>query len=736
MNFVEIIENERKPKLTGGRRGASTLQPGGTNVNNSLVPVNQLPPSAGSLANVMATLKPKMPNLKENKLKAVLEHPGNHPEVFNNILSVAKKTSGGKRGRPKKGGAMVANPDGTYTGVGSDDPNTWRRIGGAVYLDKDGHMKDTNSHIVSKKGGAYLGPDGKVHIPDFYKRKKGGAYLGPDGKVHHGTYGLGSTKGGKMSKLVPRHGHGANTQIGINYQLGQFGGAIQPIGNTASTLSPALSGMSVGAGRKCGGKRPKGKNLKKLIALMVKGRKHLHGDGFFDDAYKTIKDVAVGLYHEFGPQIFEGGKDILLEALEEGAKMYIGGGMRGGDFWGDVLGGLKAIGSWIWDTLKEVLNSEIVKEIEHEVLSMGVDMAKTYVIGKIASGAPAPTGAGFTPPDGMKPIGSDPRSYAPMPRKVGGDFGDEIKKVADCYNQFLGVLQHPLSVKEMNDFFNQTISQLNLKHFDDIKEKFLRAATEYWKGGSIRKVGGDFGDEIKKVADCYNQFLGVLQHPLSVKEMNDFFNQTISQLNLKHFDDIKEKFLRAATEYWKGGSIRKVGGDFWSDIIKNLDPKYAKLLKPIVPRNDIYKMKGGVLSHAQINKIVTGAGLKRNERKAVRKTGGDATSDYQDAAYEISQWWGNHEGDTPQQRIDYINTLRGKYPDALLQVFIDSADPYYHPQKPSYEEKGPGWRPDGYTGEGRKGKGSARGEIVKKIMKEKGLSLPLASKYVKEHGLY
>jgi hypothetical protein len=559
---------------------------------------------------------------------------------------------------------MVANPDGTYTGVGSDDPNTWRRIGGAVYLDKDGHMKDTNSHIVSKKGGAYLGPDGKVHIPDFYKRKKGGAYLGPDGKVHipdfykrkkggaylgpdgkvhHGTYGLGSTKGGKMSKLVPRHGHGANTQIGINYQLGQFGGAIQPIGNTASTLSPALSGMSVGAGRKCGGKRPKGKNLKKLIALMVKGRKHLHGDGFFDDAYKTIKDVAIGLYHEFGPQIFEGGKDILLEALEEGAKMYIGGGMRGGDFWGDVLGGLKAIGSWIWDTLKEVLNSEIVKEIEHEVLSMGVDMAKTYVMGKIASGAPAPTGAGFTPPYGMKPIGSDPRSYAPMPRKVGGDFGDEIKKVVDCYNQFLGVLQHPLSVKEMNDFFNQTISQLNLKHFDDIKEKFLRAATEYWKGGSIRKVGGDF----------------------------------------------------------------------WSDIW-NLDPKNAKLLKPIVPRNEIY----------------------RNERKAVRKTGGDATSDYQDAAYEISQWWGNHEGDTPQQMIDYINTLRGKYPDALLQFFIDRADPYYHPQKPSYEERGPGWRPDGYTGEGRKGKGSARGEIVKKIMKEKGLSLPLASKYVKEHGLY
>ena len=33
-------------------------------------------------------------------------------------------------------------------------------------------------------------------------------------------------------------------------------------------------------------------------------------------------------------------------------------------------------------------------------------------------------------------------------------------------------------------------------------------------------------------------------------------------------------------------------------------------------------------------------------------------------------------------------------------------------------------------------KKSARGEIVKKVMREKGLSLPQASKYVKEHNLY
>jgi len=34
------------------------------------------------------------------------------------------------------------------------------------------------------------------------------------------------------------------------------------------------------------------------------------------------------------------------------------------------------------------------------------------------------------------------------------------------------------------------------------------------------------------------------------------------------------------------------------------------------------------------------------------------------------------------------------------------------------------------------GKKSERGEIVKRVMREQGLSLPQASKYVKEHGLY
>jgi len=51
------------------------------------------------------------------------------------------------------------------------------------------------------------------------------------------------------------------------------------------------------------------------------------------------------------------------------------------------------------------------------------------------------------------------------------------------------------------------------------------------------------------------------------------------------------------------------------------------------------------------------------------------------------------------------------------------------------EHKDSGHGAELIMGKGKK-KPSARGEIVKKVMREKGLSLPQASKYVKEHGLY
>jgi len=61
--------------------------------------------------------------------------------------------------------------------------------------------------------------------------------------------------------------------------------------------------------------------------------------------------------------------------------------------------------------------------------------------------------------------------------------------------------------------------------------------------------------------------------------------------------------------------------------------------------------------------------------------------------------------------------------DVILPVAMD----YGKDALKSYLTKG-----KGLSG----GKVSARGLIVKKVMKEKGLSLPQASKYVKENNLY
>jgi hypothetical protein len=291
MNFVEIID--KQPRLSGGRRGNANLQPGGTNVNSSLVPISQLPASAGSLADVMATLKPKK----------------------------AKKSAGA---------------------VPQAEDMSWKRIAG------------------------------------------------------------------KMSSLIPPHGHGASTQIGTNYKLGQFGGSMtQPIGNLAPTLSPALSVGSVGAGRAKKGGLPKGKNIVNFLKTMVKAKKQMSGSGFLEDAWKEVKNVVIGLYHEFGPQIFNE-INHLKDAILQGAGRYIKG-MEGGDFWSDVWDGLKSVGRTIFNSLKDLLNSDFFKEIEHELLQAGLEIGKDALAGWLW-GAGMPGGDGH----GVRTIGGtmifDPKS--------------------------------------------------------------------------------------------------------------------------------------------------------------------------------------------------------------------------------------------------------------------------------------------------------------------------------------
>jgi hypothetical protein len=383
MEFVEI-NADRKPRLTGGRRGNAVLLPGGNAVSNNLVPPAMLPASAGSLADVFSNLNKPMNSPAEllnigKKLSGkgrkcggatlgqILHHPSEHQVAFDLILKGAKK--GGKRGRPKKGGAMVQNADGSFTSVGSDDMS-WMRM--------------------PKKGGAYLGPDGKVVVT----AKKGKLGASNPGYFHHQLIPSGGlvhhSKG-----YIPRHGHGANTTIGTNYQLSQFGGSItHPIGNTSPFLSPALSGMSVGAGRSS---LPKGKNLRKLLKFMSDSKKHLHGmkgGDLMGDAWDSIKHIGHELYKEYGSQIFDKGKDLLVDELKKHAHNYItGAGLSGGDFWGDVWDGIKAVATGLWSALQLILNDDVVKEVEREVLHMGVKMAGDYAQQQMKEGMSGSSGS-------------------------------------------------------------------------------------------------------------------------------------------------------------------------------------------------------------------------------------------------------------------------------------------------------------------------------------------------------
>lgn len=86
-----------------------------------------------------------------------------------------------------------------------------------------------------------------------------------------------------------------------------------------------------------------------------------------------------------------------------------------------------------------------------------------------------------------------------------------------------------------------------------------------------------------------------------------------------------------------------------------------------------------------------------------------------------------------------LDSMHGQPPSDNIET-ADGRKVTIKSRKEDYE--GAGLSAGGICGAGLSAGGmsggarTARNEIVKRIMKEQGLSLPLASKYVKEHGLY
>lgn len=606
MKFVEIIENEKQPRLTGGRRGASTLQSGTNNVNTPLVPVaklpatagrrcggtllpgtnavssnlvppSKLPPSAGSLASVMASLKPKRGKKSgsgiTDKFK-VLSDPEHHLEEYVDLVNKsspasvpteiidaqkeweAKQASGGKRkrGRPKKGGA-----------VPSPEDMAWKRLGG------------------------------------------------------------------KMSKLVPSHGHGATTQIGTNYKLSQFGGAIQPIGNTASTLSPALSQGSIGAGRKL---LPKGKELMKFLKIMVKGRNRLHGDGMLGDAWEKVKALAMRLYKEIGPEVFEIGKDTFLKWLRKEAEEYILGkkdeeeGGAWGISTGNILASLFSVGKSLLSSLAKALGPELIADIQREVLKLGINLAKDK----------AEQFLGLKEkPDGKVKVGSGmPGSNGHGVRKIGGTIIiDPRTGEQHTIDNTISPYTMPSYKKKINEFFKEhpesppfavikkfVDDMLGKRWSDSVIKDFYEIVVEHYKKNGNGRPGSN-GHGVRKI-------------PIG---------------------DVFRGGVRLGED---GHGVRKIGG------------------------NERKAVRGGVRPGSN------GHGV----RKPKKPIGGDP-----------STW-------TP---IDI--------PVSIGKPVEDGGK--FNPIHRIVVTK---------DGAGKKGK--ARGAIVAEVMKKHGLSLPMASKFVKEHGLY
>jgi len=179
------------------------------------------------------------------------------------------------------------------------------------------------------------------------------------------------------------------------------------------------------------------------------------------------------------------------------------------------------------------------------------------------------------------------------------------------------------------------------------------------------------------------------------------------------------------------GRRRKKGGDLGNDILNGLKAAapFAPLLMGLGEKKKrASKKQGGDLGNDILNGLKAAApfapllmGLGEKKKRASKKQGGMDLSKVVEEAQRVV---------TP----DTIKKVREKAQKMLGD--IKEKDPS------AYEDMMRKKASEGLLALSKSGKGHAKGgrgaraEIVKKVMKEKGLNMIQASKYVKEHGLY
>jgi hypothetical protein len=404
--------------------------------------------------------------------------------------------------------------------------------------------------------------------------------------------------------------------------------------------------------------------------------KHLQG-GAVMDYVKPVFDYA-------SPIIQNAIKEAVVKAMQGKLCPKNGSGMSGGFGWGDIAGPLQDIGREIAPIAKDV----------------AVDMIKDSLKGKGRRGRPKKGGDLFD--DMAKPFNAGYNfGYNTLgPAIFGSGHKKHSKKGGFGWGDIAGPIQDigreiaPIAKDVAVDMIK-----------DSLKGKGRRGRPK--KGGfgwgdiagPLKDIGRELAPVAKEVAvDMIKDTIkgkgrrgrpkkgGDIIGPWLKKQMESISEPYEKIVGINPFNagyDFGYNYLGPAIDKHlsnkKGKGHSKKGGFGWGDIesgfhaVDNITRPIAKELLPIAV------------------KAAMGAG-----RRGRPKKGGAV---YPNPAYA--------------QHAKYP-----AYPPNMNRNML------YHTQ-------------DVVKGAGRKTrKPSARNEIVKKVMREKGLSLPQASKFVKEHGLY
>jgi hypothetical protein len=505
---------------------------------------------------------------------------------------------------------------------------------------------NTSSNLVPApelpaSAGALGGTDLHSVLKGTRAKKRGGAIiLGKDGSYR----GVGSDAPRSYARMAGSGAEcmeSATMQHGENHQLGQFhGGAVRakkPLGYPSPIVSPGVSRMAVGFGRKPMGADPrtytprdlpKSKSVMNAVHLMASGRSHVikcggavSGGDLLGDAWKQLKSLGVDLVKELGPVAWTELKGVMKDELKKGIHSYASSGnAKSGSGRGSPVEPKH---------LRKHVGAKFLKDFEKELLS-------------------------------------------------GGDFWGDLGGYTKDFALDVGKEILPIVKEEAKSALKDSI------------RSSIRGSSSAPASGEGRKRGG-------KKSGLLGSVLGVGKD-LVMKEVLPI----VKEEGVKMAKDSIRDAIRGKSA--PAGAGRKRGCGLF-DSIKKQAVSVGKdlLVKEVLP---IVKEEGAKMAKDAIKGAISG-----KKSAAGRKRGGKSSG--------------------------LLGSVLGVGKDLVMKEVLPIVkEEGVKMAKDSIRDAIRGKSKSAPAGAGRAKKYTARGAIVSEVMKKHGLSLPQASKYVKEHGLY